>query len=267
MSPEDELSRLLQAERAVHVPRAAVDQGWQRLTHSLAAQIAPLPIASGPLKLGLATFPKWLLVGFAVGLVGASATASVLSPRPPQASAKQPVIVAVPRAVRQAAVAPSLQSASEGQALPPASMQRVAPALAASSAAPSATAPFDAELALISSAKAELEARRPVQARALLAQHAARFPNGFFAIERDALEILASCGPGPRGAAQVQRFAEQHPGSPLVARLQRACGNGASVTSSEKSRQASAVVDSSRLPNEPPEPEERTVEPKAGERQ
>jgi hypothetical protein len=97
----------------------------------------------------------------------------------------------------------------------------LAPSSAVTSAASATT--FDAELKLISLAKGELDARRFRQARAWLGEHAERFPNGVFAVEREALRVLADCEQGPKNEELARAFAARHPGSPLVERLERAC--------------------------------------------
>lgn len=175
MSTTDDLSKLLQAERRAAAPSAAIERGWRRLAGDLAANVAPLPVASGPIKLGLSVFPKWLLAGFSVGLVGAGASASLLAP--------QAVSDAAPVTRLAAPVATARAEAAEHAKPPPvASLEppRAAPEQARSWAAPSAStsATFDAELELISLAKSALDAHRPQQARAWLAKHAERFPQG-----------------------------------------------------------------------------------------
>ena len=112
----------------------------------------------------------------------------------------------------------------------PSAEARVSHALALAPV-PSASAPpsdtFDAELKLISLAKSELDAGRPSEARAVLDDHAQRFPKGVFAVERDALQVVAQCQQGPKDEALASAFARRHPGSPLVVRLQHACQSSA----------------------------------------
>jgi hypothetical protein len=259
MNTTDDLSKLLEAERQAAVPSAAVERGWQRLAVDLAANVAPLPVASGPIKLGLAVFPKWLLAGFTLGLAGAGATASVWPQRAEFDGGPADVARVAPVALTRA-------STAEEAAPPPAAAPerpRTPPEQARAWAAPSAptSVTFDAELKLISLAKSELDAHRPAQARAWLAEHAEQFPHGVFAVERDALGVLASCEQGPKSPGLARKFAEQHPGSPLVERLERACSD---PIVAEKPR-LSASVDFSKLPNGSPELGERTAEPDGGE--
>jgi hypothetical protein len=173
------------------------------------------------------------------------------------------------RAAIPAAIAPTLQTtaapADERLAVTPSPDTRVEPALARVVPSPNASAAttFDAELKLISLSKAELDARHFGLARAQLDEHAARFPSGVFATERDALRILVGCAQGPKNEALVKKFETQHPGSPLVARLEQACAS-ASVQAQDP-RGSGASVDFSKLPNGAATPGERTAEPSAGE--
>ena len=229
MSTSDDLSVLFRAERAVRPPSSATQHGWTRLAADLAANVAPLPVAVGPLKLGLWWVPKWILAGFALGLVGAGAVLPFLAPHGVlDRTSRLREHVAAANSI---ALAPRPSDANEYEPAPPAPVeeQRAAPELTRvappASALPSAAPPttFDAELKLISFAKADLDAHRPTHALAWLAEHAARFPNGIFVTERDALNVLARCEQGPPDEALAQRFAAQHPSSPLVARLRKAC--------------------------------------------
>src|SRR5437763_1166061 len=80
MMHAEELSRLFAAERAVRPPPAAVEQGLARLLPAVAAAAAPLPVASGALKLTWTALSKWILAGFVVGVVGSGAAARVWTP-------------------------------------------------------------------------------------------------------------------------------------------------------------------------------------------
>ncbi|MEO7034993.1 MAG: hypothetical protein ABI548_13875 [Polyangiaceae bacterium] len=232
MSTERELEALFRAEQAVTPAADAANHGWQRLASDVAANVAPLPLSTGALKLAAWLVPKWVLLGFAVGLAGTGASATLFGASAPK---RQVQALPAPAAVRRLPTQPALVASAKTQAeaaavVPTASgPSRVAhvapPAASASSAANAAT--FDAELKLISRAKGELDARNPRQAQASLAEHAQRFPNGVFAVEREALVILAGCQQEPNNDAAAIAFAERHPGSPLIARLERACQGSA----------------------------------------
>ncbi|MFV8750788.1 hypothetical protein ACNOYE_09580 [Nannocystaceae bacterium ST9] len=78
-----------------------------------------------------------------------------------------------------------------------------------------------AELTLIRAA----EAASPSEAIERLEQHAERFPSGALQSEREGLWILALCelGRAPEAATRASRFFVEHPSSPLIERIERAC--------------------------------------------
>lgn len=257
MSPSHDLSALFAAERAAHPPTAAIQQGWARLAADLAANVAPLPVAVGPLKLGLWLVPKWILAGFALGLLGATATAPWLAPQRVTGRASRVTVSAVASksgalgstlvVQTEPALVPSLPHSEPGVAAGPVGPALSSSALSSAPASASSAATFDAELKLITLAKSELDAHRPAQARAWLSEHAERFPNGVFVTERDALSALASCEQGPRDEALAKAFAARHPSSPLVSRVTKACR--AAIPSARAS--FSILPNGSNAPREP----------------
>jgi hypothetical protein len=100
--------------------------------------------------------------------------------------------------------------------------------------APVTDAHLSEELRLIAAAKRELELHHPQLASAWLSEHAARFPGGTFATDREALRVLVRCSQR-REPQLAEQFAATHPSSPVVERLLRAC--------SPVSTSASANVD------------------------
>jgi hypothetical protein len=72
----DELSRMFAAERAARPPAQALENGLPRFLSDVAGQVAPLPIATGALKVGWSVASKWIAIGFVVGLGGAGAAAT-----------------------------------------------------------------------------------------------------------------------------------------------------------------------------------------------
>jgi hypothetical protein len=80
------------------------------------------------------------------------------------------------------------------------------------------------ELALLAEAQAALRAGHPEQALALSHQHQARFPEGVLREERLGIEALAECDLGRKDSAHAQVFLRATPGSPLAARVRKACG-------------------------------------------
>jgi hypothetical protein len=235
MNEEQELERLFRAERAVRPEPLAREHGLRRLSLDLAAQVATPPIAIGPLKLGNSAVPKWLVGGFALGLLGSSAALPLFAPSSAEAPAlAPPPLRSAPSGPKPALARPKPESET-APGIVPSPLQQDAPnaalpspsARAASSAPSAARAPaasFDAELKLIALAKSELDARRPERAQAWLGEHAQRFPHGVFVVEREALFALAACEQRPPNAALAKRFTLQHPNSPLGERVERACG-------------------------------------------
>ena len=225
----DPLSRLFEAERAVQPPPHALEHGVARLLGDLAQQVAPLPVATGSLKLGVSLVSKWLVVGFVVGVGGAGAASQIWTPEAVAVAAPQPPSSSMPLTARvKPAPAPAEAPAAPVDAPTEATRAvSVRPDPAAASAVPApvaanSAATFDAELRLITAAKSELDKGRPQLAAAWLAEHAQRFPNGVFAPDRDAMRILARCQQR-QDPAVAREFAERHPGSPMVERLLRAC--------------------------------------------
>lgn len=264
MSTDEELSSLFQAERAERPLHAAAQHGWQRLSSDLANAVAPMPVAVGPLKLGMWLFPHWILAGFALGVTGAGVVTALMPSVPSQADA---VVV---RAAHRAPTPVAAITTTPTVALTPSvsrPLARSTPDLAPVAATPSgvalSTAPatFDAELKLITFAKQELDAQRPTQALAWLQEHAQQFPNGVFTTEREALRVLARCARGPKSESLVRAFTALHPGSPLIPRLERACASSAVESPTPA---AGSSVDFSKLPNEPGSVGERTSEPSLG---
>jgi len=85
---------------------------------------------------------------------------------------------------------------------------------------------FDAELALVRSARAALDASEPAQALSLLAEHARRFPSGSLGHERRATEIAALCALGRLQEAEhsARSFTAAFPHSGVARALaERAC--------------------------------------------
>lgn len=231
----DDLSRLFEAERAVRAPAGGMERGLPRLLTDVGKRVAPLPVATGSLKLGLSLVSKWLMVGFVAGVGGAGAASQIWTAKAAAAPS------AVSRLVTTIAVVPSVATrpVSEPAPSPALTTEPENPAVgvhtprtpSASAAAPSTdTTTFDAELRLIAAAKSELEQGRPQLATAWLNEHAQRFPQGVFGVDREALRVLASCQQR-RDMKEAQSFVARHPTSPMVERLLRACSPAASGSS------------------------------------
>ncbi|HVY26903.1 MAG TPA: hypothetical protein VHB79_10135 [Polyangiaceae bacterium] len=233
----DDLTRLFEAERAASPPPGGLERGLGRLLGDVARGAAPLPVAATSLKLGLSLASKWLALGFVVGLGGAGAASQIWAPEAAAAPSARPSLVAVaePARAEPSRAAPSTlaPAVAAPEAAPVRAVGNVAPSPSSHAESEPTTdeARLDEELRLVAAAKRELELGKASLATAWLAEHAARFPNGVFAIDRDALRILVRCSQ-KKDPELAQRFAAAHPSSPVVERLQRACSPGAGAAES-----------------------------------
>jgi hypothetical protein len=230
MTPK-ELSRLVDAERAVRAPSGAADAGLDRLVSALGDRAAALPVASGPLKIGLSALPKWVGVGFLIGATGAGIASHAPAPAP-SSFARPSVTVALPAVTSCVAVehVPGTPPVSAAASASPAPLARQNAAAASPSAVANSPPTFDQELQLIAAAKREMDAGRPHLALAWLDEHRAQFPAGVFAMDREALNILARCQ--QRKQPELARsFVSKHPGSPLTAQLIERCDDSGTVFS------------------------------------
>lgn len=225
----DELTRLFDAERAARPPGGELQRGLARLLGDVARGVAPLPVAATSLKFGLSLASKWLAVGFVAGIGGAAATAEIWKTNPatvPSAHSQAVLQVsAVSARPAPATLSVPIAATAAPAAVKTRAVERTAPS-ASSAEAPLAAAHLDEEMRLIAVAKRELELGKPQLASAWLSEHAARFPNGVFASDREALRILIRCGER-KDPQLAERFLTQHPSSPIAERLLRACSNAA----------------------------------------
>ncbi len=246
MSSDDDLERLLAAERGREPPSGAAEAGLERLHSALAAGTPALVVAESLQTLGATTTAKWLVVsGSALVLAGsgtwalsarspdpaAVVTSSASATFPPARAVSGPSAVSAPSASASGARLAVASSEPSAAHTVPRGVVAATPSLAPSASTRRAATTFDEELRLIRLAKADLDARRPHLAEVWLAEHASRFPNGVFAEERKALAILIGCESDPAGTrARAQAFMKSHRDSPLVDRVARACGLGLDST-------------------------------------
>jgi hypothetical protein len=80
-----------------------------------------------------------------------------------------------------------------------------------------------AETALLREADRALRAGDNATALARLDEHATRFPHGVLEPERTAERLIVLCELGVADARDVSQFLSTHAGSPLAARVRRAC--------------------------------------------
>jgi hypothetical protein len=89
--------------------------------------------------------------------------------------------------------------------------------------APDGAAALSEETALLRDADRALRVGDTAGALARLDEHAARFPHGALAPERTAERLIVLCELGVADPRAVARFLAEGPGSPLAARVRRAC--------------------------------------------
>jgi hypothetical protein len=166
-----------------------------------------------------------------------------------QAAADSHVVTVERAAPRSVPVAPlalrprTVPVAPPPAAIPPADVPvaatpaaATAPATATPSVAPksvAATAPaagaspsdLDIEIALLQDANGAIRDKDGARALRLLDEHTRRFPNGALGEESEAARVFALCQLGRADEARdvAGRFLREHPRSPLVPRVSRAC--------------------------------------------
>lgn len=230
MTATQELLELFDAERAVRPPSGLAERGLVRLVEGLAAPAA-VPAAASATKLGLVGVSKWVLGGMAVGITGAGIASAVLGSGGTSPHESAAMHAAAPRArptstptATPARVTPRDEPTARASAesRPEAAQPRASRLPAGMGASSSPRETFDAELRLINAAKVQLDAGRPHLAKVWLDEHAARYPTGVFATEREAVRVLAACAE-QRDPLLAERFVNAHPTSALRDRLTRAC--------------------------------------------
>jgi hypothetical protein len=163
------------------------------------------------------------VVGIAgIAIVGTLGAGSYLALRPARHHEAAPRFVsALPRAVEPAPVAqaPSVAEAPpvvEAEAPPPVVKTRAHHVAARPST-------IGAETALLRDADRALRAGDTATALARLDEDAARFPHGVLAPERAGERLVVLCEVGAADPRAVSQFLAARAGSPLAARVRRAC--------------------------------------------
>jgi hypothetical protein len=203
-----------------------------------ALALGGLKAASGGLG-GLASKSAMAAVALAIVGTTAAVTAAVVraefvQPARRAAPARvmpQPSVAApAPVVIPQPAVAPAPETTPE---LSPAPRQKesvvrpralpVAPVIERETEL--APSPLAAELALLRTAKKELDATHWAAALEALARHDSEFPEGALRVEAEVIRILAWCGQGRAGDAMQRAFElrTKTPNSPAMARLEGSC--------------------------------------------
>ncbi len=202
------------------------------------AKAAPV-VASG--ALGGATLVKIGLVVATLGIEGYFGLRAGTHPSsaPPVASissvsstSSSPSVVDSTAAAKLVAPSPSTSSETTAPVVPmplpvAASSAPVAVKSAPVIAPPGATGSTSIadEIALIRSAQQHLAAGDAAAALVELDEHAARFPHGAMAEEREGARLVAHCMLGDAGAvARAEKFLASHGESPIAVRVRSACG-------------------------------------------
>ena len=224
MNADDELSRLLDAERREVTKADDEKRGLARLSGALASAASPMAVSTAPLSLGVAAVWKWSAATGAALLV---AGGTALSQAPSDATKPSTAVrVSPPAVVRAPEHRPVNVPPPEEAKLPEAPPSAPNP-LEDDAGDGKRDAAFTEELRLVKLAKQEIDSGRAHLAEVWLAQHAERFPRGVFQSERDALRVLVACTADPAaGRPKAADFMKANPRSPLVDRISRACAFG-----------------------------------------
>jgi hypothetical protein len=251
-----ELQSLLAAEREAPGPDAGMrDRVARKLASTLGVTLAAAGASGASVSGAQAALPKALmgkslaaklLVAALVGGVGAGGVAATVAlvhrharqaarapevAAPPVAPASRPVVA--PPVATAMADAPSLGAVPPSAAELPSSLP--APRAPAHHAGPHRGAhhpelapanhpDLDAERALLTDARAAMQAADAPRALAILDDHARRFAGGQLAEERDALRVAALWLAGDHDGARrhADEFARRHPDSLFLPSVQKA---------------------------------------------
>jgi hypothetical protein len=225
---------MLAAERAERRLPEAAQRGLAGLRDALATGAPALSVAHGPLALGGSALAKWLAT---VGLVaiGVAGSGLLLFPAPAARPAQDAAAPAGPSTAPSASPGPVVASPAPtavppfdaDKATPPREVSRAGAAAALDMAEPtpsSTASTFAEEFRLMKAAKQALDAGKLHLVQVWLDEHARLYPQGVFQSERQALEVLLGCQRSPRsGSATARRYVDQHPSSPFIDRIARAC--------------------------------------------
>jgi hypothetical protein len=216
MSSKDDLSLLLEAERAEQADAAGEQRGWSRLEGSLAAGAAPLGVSAAPLSLGVSLGLKW---GIGAGALALLAGGVGLASAPPEPAVPASIPTLMASSVR-------FEGPEESKLLVPEKPVEIPlPTDRPHETNGGRASTLTEEVQLMKAAKREIDADRAHLAEVWLEEHARRYPKGVLRTEREALRILVACSGGDplRGKRAAADFLRANPRSPLVDRLSRAC--------------------------------------------
>jgi hypothetical protein len=205
-----ELVRLVRAARP---PRSLDEAAFAR------SRARVFALGSMPAALGVLVLVKHAALG---AVLGATVAVTAAAPRLFQASSAP---APAKSAAERAAPGPSAVARPALSVAAPAPSQ--APTPVAEPAPSSDDAGLSRELALLESARSELE-RRPGSALSLLARHEIEFPNGALVVEREFLTVSALERLGRRREAEARANAlrARSPGSLYERRLDKLFDDG-----------------------------------------
>ncbi len=231
------LNELLEAERRVRWSDARVGSNWNALGAHIRSGRKALPIALGPLALGL--YPMIAKAGVVILTVGLSAatTVAVYRTTEPSLSPVQQSPTAVAGRPRPAVVArPSMQPVSVPSASAPVEHPVVATTPTSTQVA-DRTDTLEQELVLLRKAKQLLSEQDFEGARLALEQHRLRFPSGMVGLERQALELIVACSTGKtqRAKQNARGYLASNPRSIHAPAIARTCEVGLPAPSPSQS--------------------------------
>jgi hypothetical protein len=223
LSPET-----LEVLRAARLRERMPQTSKRRLKSAVLARIAIASTATLAAGQGAATamgagFVAKAFVGIAlVGTVGAGSYLALRRGRHDgEARAPRAVAAPAPRVALPPVVAPPVAPAPAER--PAARAHRPVAAAVSRRVAPDETRTLAAETELLRDADRALRAGDMATALARLDEHETRFPRGALAPERAAERLIVLCEVGTADPRTVAQFLAARSGSPLAARVRRAC--------------------------------------------
>jgi hypothetical protein len=186
MNDDARLSQLFAVERAEQRTQRSAEQGYETLRRALQANVPALPIAHGPLRLGLSLASK-AMVGS--GLVAFAVTTGALGI---QAALREPVVVAPTVSVTaRPSVSPRVAAPAASLMVEELPAHELVPEVISAPvrgrASPDPSSTFAEELRLLKAAKLEMDAGHGLAAKSLLDRHEQSYPQGVFRAERERL--------------------------------------------------------------------------------
>ena len=231
--PSPESRHRIRAGIAAATGAAVVAGATGSATAAIAGSAGTSKVVIAAVVAGALGFGSGALVVHAIDKRAATPTVAVApAPRAPEIATAPEVAAPLPRVETASADVPATSMHLEPAAsVAPPEPPPVAPP--AAEPAPVEGPGLAAELSLIRAADDALAMHYPGRALALVDNHAARFPDGQLAQERDSLRVLTLCELGRDDDARTaaRAFFAHWPGSPHGARLRASCAVDSSMES------------------------------------